>query len=194
MDIQDRSDMEARYRLFDEFALRDQKTYYERTIYKNRKAAAQVNFLRASFALLTGISAALAGLIVALEGTDQDLTGTALAIAGIAAILSVVLPALGGVFSTLADLYQWDKLNSIFESALENLEVADALSPSDKIEDNVVYRASTRAYAEGALTVMSDETAQWGQSIRTPSQIDQFVAEERAKVERLLDQEDEEAP
>jgi hypothetical protein len=67
------------------------------------------------------------------------------------------------------------------------MEVADALSPSEKIIDDVVFRASTRAYAEGALTVMSDETAQWGQSIRTPSQIETFVAEERAKVERLLD-------
>jgi hypothetical protein len=183
MEMTDRKEMQARYHLFDEFALKDQKRYYERTIEKNRKSAAQVNFYRAIFALLTGLFAALAGIITATTSEDSSW----IYIAGACAVLAVVLPALGGAFSTLADLYQWDKLNTIFESALENMEVADALSPSEKIIDDVVFRASTRAYAEGALTVMSDETAQWGQSIRTPSQIESFVAEERAKVERLLD-------
>jgi hypothetical protein len=37
--------------------------------------------------------------------------------------------------------------------------------------------------------VMSDETAQWGQSIRTPAQLNQFVEQERRRVARLQGEE-----
>jgi len=34
--------------------------------------------------------------------------------------------------------------------------------------------------------VMSDETAQWGQSIRTPAQIENFINEEVEKANRRM--------
>jgi hypothetical protein len=137
------------------------------------------------FAFLTGLSSALAGLIVAAEGNLQDTSAVIQTIVVILAIGAVVLPAIGGAFSTLADLYQWDKLNEIFETALYNMEEADALSPKDAMEEDMTYRASMRAFSEGTLQVMSDETSQWGQSIRTPKQLEEFIREERDRVDRV---------
>ena len=37
---------------------------------------------------------------------------------------------------------------------------------------------------ENTLQVMSDESAQWGQSVRVPAQLEQFLNEERAKALR----------
>jgi hypothetical protein len=93
------------------------------------------------------------------------------------------MPVLGQIFNTLADLYQWDRMITIYDSALENIEVADAQSPLPDMDD-VVYAASVRAFTEGTLAVMSDETAQWGQSIRTPPQLERFVAEQRERAQR----------
>jgi hypothetical protein len=183
VNLDDRKHMEARYLLFDQFALKDQKNYYENTMSNYRQAAAQVNRYRAWFALFTGVSAAAAGVIVQTS-SDQPWAQTA---GMIFIVLAVVLPALGAAFSTLADLYQWDKHIGIYDSALENLEVADSLSPVESIPDDETYRVALRAYAEGTLAVMSDETAQWGQSIRTPRQLAQFVEEERRRVARRLD-------
>ena len=85
----------------------------------------------------------------------------------------MVAPAIGGAFTTLASLYQWDRSASVYESALENLEVADSQSPLDDM-DTLTYRAALRAYVENTLQVMSDESAQWGQSVRVPAQLEQF--------------------
>src|SRR5690606_16460215 len=90
---------------------------------------------------------------------------------------SIAMPALGAFFNTIADLYQWDRLITIYDAALENIEVADARSPVPQMDD-LHYRASLRAFTEGTLLVMSDETAQWGQSIRVPPQLDEFIEEE----------------
>ncbi len=98
-------------------------------------------------------------------------------------IVAVVAPAIGGAFTTLAGLYQWDRSASVYESALENLEVADSQSPLDDM-DTLTYRAALRAYVENTLQVMSDESAQWGQSVRAPAQLEQFLREEREKALR----------
>ena len=192
-----RQELETRYRIFDHFALKDQKGYYKHAIEQNRQAGRQISHYRALFAFLTGLCAALAGLIAQTtfvesapcwsDAVDKPAhCGAVGALATILAILAVVLPAVGTIFSTLADLFQWDKLTSIYSDALENLEVADALSPSENIpvEQVGIYLASVRAFAEGSLNVMRDETAQWGQSIRTPSQIEEFIAAERRKAEQ----------
>jgi hypothetical protein len=187
-----RKDLEARYVLFEYFALRDQRNYYQRTITKYDDSAGQVNRIRATVSLLTGISAALAGLLAQAYFT----TGTVCSTESIAAIptwcsqisivintaiiLSVALPATGGFFNTLADLYQWDKQISIYKNALENLEVADAHSPLDEM-DNEHFLASMLAYTEGTLQVMSDESSQWGQSIRTPKGIQAYIQEAKEK-------------
>lgn len=181
-----RKDLETRYELFDHFALDDQRSFYERKVAQFEKSSIQVNRIRATISLMTGFSAALAGLIVGIYFTQTgscnfdstaDLVGncrTLAIIVDVAIILSVALPALGGFFNTLADLYQWDKQVTLYYSAKENIEVADALSPLGEMPDDL-YRASLTAYSEGTLQVMSDETAQWGQSIRTPKGIQEFV-------------------
>jgi hypothetical protein len=188
-----RKDLEARYELFDHFALKDQRTFYDDRVEKFENSSSEVNRIRATVALLTGIAAALAGLITAIyftttgacfvsDGTPLEGGCQLLALTVDAAIIaSVALPAIGGFFNTLADLYQWDKQLTLYNAAQENIVVADALSPLPEMDDKL-YSARLAAYAEGTLQVMSDETAQWGQSIRTPRGVQEFVdkAEERA--------------
>lgn len=187
-----RKDLEARYELFDHFALNDQRSFYDGKVAKFEKSAMQVNRIRATISLLTGIAAAIAGLLTAIYLTETAvcnvadgvaLTGQCRAIAiavDVAIILSVALPALGGFFNTLADLYQWDKQITLYNAAQENMEVADALSPLPEMPDEL-YQASLTAYSQGTLQVMSDETAQWGQSIRTPKGIQEFIADARRR-------------
>jgi hypothetical protein len=177
----ERQQLEALNRLFTRFALKDQKDYYRFKSSQYRHAAAQVNGLRATFAFLTGASSALAGLIVATQ-SPEIMSEQLIGFIGILTILSVILPALGGAFTTLADLYQWDRTVAIYEAALESIGEADALSPVDTMDD-LVYRASLRAYAEVTLTVMREETAQWGQLIKVPVQLEQFIEEERRRAE-----------
>jgi hypothetical protein len=47
----------------------------------------------------------------------------------------------------------------------------------------VNYNAALRAFAEGTLSVMRDETAQWGQLIRPPRQIEEFLQAEARKAQ-----------
>lgn len=185
-----RKQMESIYKLFNQFALEDQRSYYIRTIDRYRRASIFVTQLRAGFALLTGIAAAFVGLVVAInpgqcvtntpEGADCGTTTITLIIA---LVITVVAPAVGSAFTTLSDLYQWDRMIALYESALENLEVADAQSPIEGMGEDV-YRAAFFTYAEGTLEVMNDETAQWGQLTKPPAQLTQFIAEQEEKVEK----------
>lgn len=183
----DRSDWRARYKLFDKFALNDQRNYYNTTRDRYRIAAAQVNRIRATLALFTGICSALAGTLVLVafqEGGQCDAPDACLplrAVVVLLTVLSVVLPAIAALFNTLADLYQWDRVMEVYDAASQTIEVADALSPLDDDPDDTSYRAALQAYAEGTLSVMADETAQWGQSIRTPKQLEEFVAKARGQ-------------
>jgi predicted PurR-regulated permease PerM len=190
-----RADLETRYQMFNHFMLNDQRNYYNKTLDRHRTAVQQVNRWRAICALCTGLSAALAGLIVqvyftnsamcAAPTSDSAATCTALGVlVTILVMLSVVMPALGAFFSSLADLYQWDRMITIYDSAVENIEFADAQSPMAEMDD-AVYRQSINAFVEGTLLVMSDETAQWGQSIRTPPQVADFVAKMREKASQI---------
>jgi hypothetical protein len=174
-----RTDLKARYELFDKFALKDQKNYYQVTVGRYRAASSQVNRLRAGLAFMTGFSAAAAGLLV------QSGTAQLEWLIGIFTVAAIVLPAFGALFSMLADLYQWDRLITIYDAARENIEVADAQSPEDVIADDIMYRAALMAYAEGTLSVMSDETAQWGQAIRTPAQLEKYLDDARIRAERV---------
>ncbi len=98
-------------------------------------------------------------------------------------IIAVGAPALGAAFTTLADLYQWDRLSSVYETAQKSLAVADALSPITEEPDDV-FLASMHAYAEGTLTVMRDETAQWGQLVKMPDALQDYVDAARDKFAR----------
>jgi hypothetical protein len=190
----DRKRIEALDKLFDEFALKDQRTYYQSRIGRYRTAAGQINLIKASFAFVAGLSAALAGLIVQssllaegrcgvtpIPDADQLYCEGLNTLVAVLAILAVVAPAIGGAFNTLADLYQWDRLVTVYDNALRNLAIADARSPDPEMDD-LTFRASLNAYTQGTLTVMEDEAAQWGQLIRTPEQIESFIEAEREKL------------
>jgi hypothetical protein len=199
----ERKYQETLYLLFQQEALEDQRKYYANSVRRYRKSATEVNRLRALFAFLTGVSSALAGLIAAVYLSSLDCTraanavnvndpgvinpgvcGAAQAVVAFLTIMAIVAPAIGAAFTTLADIFQWDRLTSIYQTALENLEVADATSPIAEMDD-VEYRASLRAFAEGALEVMRNETAQWGQTAQAPVQLERFIREEREKAARL---------
>lgn len=191
-----RKDLEARYALFQEFALEDQRRYYKNTVKRYRTAAGQVNRWRALMALGTGIAAALASLVVSsspqcsIPEPAADCAFTT-SLTSLLAIASIVLPAVAALFGTLADLYQWDRMVTIYDEAVQNIEIADAQSPDDGIPDEITYRAALMAYAEGTLSVMHDESAQWGQAIRTPAQIEKFLKEAQERAERLNKQKSE---
>ncbi len=189
----DREYLETLDKLFNEFALEDQRRYYQASIDKNRQAANQVGKLRAICALLAGLASAMAGFVVQssmADGQCASVTGSAVAgaascaglqfLVGVLLFVAIVVPVFGGALGTLADLFQWDKLATIYIAARESIEVADARSPIPEMDD-LTYLASLRAAAEGALAVMRDETAQWGQLIRTPEQLDKFIEEEKIK-------------
>ncbi|HLV37637.1 MAG TPA: hypothetical protein VKY59_21135, partial [Spirillospora sp.] len=119
----------------------------------------------------------------ALANIDPTQCESVQGVVNILMILAVVTPAIGGAFTTLASLYQWDRTVNIYEGALENLEVADSQSPLPEMDD-LTYKAALRAYIENTLRVMAEETAQWGQSVRTPPKLEAFVEEERLKAAR----------
>jgi hypothetical protein len=238
--VPDRNLEQARYRLFENALFQDQRVYYQREIKRRRKAAAQVNQLRAVFAFITGLASALAGLIVmaylvpgsfvnngecALTYVDVQEAPVAAAsfdevaateepgtvtlsegeqgdrvantentvlgsrpsycddiqrFVGFLTIVAIVAPVAGAAFTTLADLFQWDRVVTSYETALENLQVADAQSPLDAMDD-VTYKGSLDHYIEGALSVMRDETAQWGQLIKTPDQVLKFIQQQNQR-------------
>lgn len=189
-----RTDLRARYEVFQRFALEDQRAYYKYTINRYRQAAYQVNFIRAGIAFATGFAAALAGLIVqtsfannaaCVADSPPEYCGLLSGFVGLLVVLSVALPALGAAFNSLSDLYQWDRIADVYSSASDSIDVADALSPINDDPDDESYRSALRAYVEGTLAVMSDETAQWGQSIRTPVQLQKFVEEQKAKASQV---------
>lgn len=195
-----RTELQARYELFKEFAYDDQRQYYEAAVDHNRKAAAQVNRLRAVFALVTGFASALAGLLVQLSlnsDTNCGLGKQAQAIinsamsassgcvtiqttANILLALAVIAPAFAGALNILTDLFQWDRLTTIYSAAIENLEVAYTYTPEDDMPDDG-YKFSVEAFGKDTLAVMSEETAQWGQAIHTPPTLTDFLKQEADK-------------
>lgn len=190
-----RSQMELSYRLFDTFALNDQRAFYSRALRRYRDSANQVNMIRAFFSLLAGLASALAGLLVTnictggqcatpTQTIDNLTRAGIIGPVGVLLVLTIISPALAGAFGTLADLYQWDRLITIYESALENIEVADSRSPDPEMDDDTFWY-SLQAYTDGTLTVMRDETAQWGQLIRTPEQLEKFVKEAKERADSI---------
>ncbi|MCA9915137.1 MAG: hypothetical protein KC496_17400 [Anaerolineae bacterium] len=179
-----RTDLELRYELFDRFATKDQTAYYYKSVEQNQRDARRIRRIRATLALLTGASAAIAAymsqLPCAIDGSCQLMITILL-------VLSVALPAAGGFFTSLADLYQWERLVQIYENARRNLKSADALSPApDDTDPDYIH--NLYAYIEGTLQVMSDETAQWGQAIREPKATEKTIKDAQARVDRLLQQ------
>lgn len=163
-----REHLQALAEVFEKFSMEDQQDYYKQAISKYQMAAAQANRIRALMAFLAGISAALAGLLAG----DERVPGTGVILLIIVAIVS---PAIGGAFTTLADLYQWDRLATTFEEARNSLIVADAISPDPRIRGRVNYQTRYEAFVESALAVMESESNQWGQLVFTPRQTEEFL-------------------
>ncbi len=188
MPVRTRKETEALYKLTKAFIFDDQESYYESMVERYNQSGVQVNGLRAFFSLLTGLAAAAAGLIVQAtfsEGKECALAGSNYCnvmgtLIFVFTIIAVIAPAVSTAFGTLADLYQWDRFVSVYQSAEENLGVADAQAPDPDMDD-MTYHASFEAYVEGMLSVMEDETAQWGQLAQTPPETEDFLEKERAK-------------
>jgi hypothetical protein len=190
--VPDRRHMEALYQIFNKATLDDQRKYYKSALTKYRSSAQQVNTIRAIFSLLTGLASAAAGFIVQANYVAGNCTppgtapncGTIQVLVNLLLVIAVIAPAIGGAFGTLADLYQWDRMVTIYDVSLENIEVADSRSPDPEMEDEM-YWYSLRAFVEGTLSVMRDETAQWGQLIRTPEQLDKYIDTARQRAEEV---------
>lgn len=188
-----RQELEVRYQIFDRFILKDQKLYYDKAIKRYRTAATQVNRFRAGSAALTAIAAGSAGVLVSSYFTGGQVCGVDAADpasycdaarfgVGALVLLAMLLPAIGSIFSTLMELYQWDRLSDLYKSASENLVVADAMSPPEGTPDDE-FLAYFREYAESALTVMNAETAQWGQSVREAEDLKKFITAQTARAQ-----------
>ncbi len=183
-----KDDFKIRYELFDKYALKDQRAYYNKTIRRSNNASRQVNFIRATLALCTGIAAALAATLAQVHivpcANGGECNPTMELVIVILIIISILLPAVGGFFSSLADLYQWERNATIYDSAKRNLIVADAMSPREG-ETFEEYVANLQGYVAGTLQVMNDETAQWGQAIHEPEMTTVFIDQARKRAQEL---------
>lgn len=177
MNVLSRSDQEARYLMFDAFAINDTRSYYQAQIQHVYRVYSQVNRWRAVFSFLSGVVAAILGLLV--QSTPSIVCSSssanvpcALTLPG-ALLLSgvIVLPALSLGFSLLFLVFDWDEQYLNMQSALENLEIADAVSPFAEMDD-LEYRAAMQAFTQGALDVMHDETVVFGNSVFSPEKVD----------------------
>ncbi len=98
-------------------------------------------------------------------------------------MVSIICPALGAGFNTLADLFQWSRLAETFEAAGDSMEKVNGQRPVDyEGIDAITLRAMMDRYASTTLAVMQDETNQWGQLIREPEDLEKYkkAAEDRA--------------
>jgi hypothetical protein len=170
-----RSYMETLYQIFNRFVAQDQRNYYKHFVSVNRKAAGQVNLLRALVAFTTGLTAASGGLMIATNPSNG--------LGIVFLVLAACIPASGALFNLLSDLYQWERLTEFYEAALENIEIGDAQSPMEDMDD-LTYRASLSAFFESVFDVMQDEAGQWGPLIRSPRQLQDFIRDEKVKAAR----------
>lgn len=164
----DHEEIRARYHLFQATVLADQRSYYESAIKKNKRAAEGVNFVTALFTFIAGVTSAMVAVLGSQPNPDTDILSVLI-------LISIIFPVIGASFSTLADLYQWKRLESIYDNSHRSLEEAIALTPDDEMPREV-FKNTFYKYTEGALQVMQDETAQWGQLIKPSETLESFVA------------------
>ncbi len=168
----DKTHLRVMNRLFEEFVLEDQRNYYLWTVNKNDKAGGSITIWRVMFTLIGGGAAILIGTIIALAG--DDITNATRDLLLVLSMIAVVAPALGTAATTISDLFQWDRLNTVYRAALRNLEHADAISPLEEMDD-AEYRDQLQVFAQRALDVMEYEATQWGQLNSEPRQTRAFI-------------------
>lgn len=159
-------------RLFESFVLEDQRNYYLWSVNKNERAGASITIWRVMFTLIGGGAAILISTLTGLAGAEMNADTRALII--VLSVIAVVAPALGTAATTIADLFQWDRLNTVYRAALRNLEHADAISPIDELSPED-YRTQLEVFAQRTLDVMEYEATQWGQLNSEPKQLRAFV-------------------
>jgi hypothetical protein len=191
-----RYNAEALNLLFSERAFEDQEEYYAQRTRRNNLAAKQVTSLRATLAFFAGLSSAAATLLFTFKessgcprfveiqlGKVTPDPGCAVLNALLVAlpIFCIVFPALGAAFHTLSDLFQWERLGTVYGTAMANLKSAGAKAPLPRMS-NSAYDRLLEIYALNTLAVMRDEATQWGQLIKAPEATTSFIAgaEERA--------------
>jgi hypothetical protein len=69
---------------------------------------------------------------------------------------------------------------------MNNVFLADALSPRDDMTDEEFYMYLT-AYSDAVLDIMHEETAQFGNMIRSSQQIQDFLDKSRQRAQSLID-------
>lgn len=173
-----RERMEIISEIFDRFAVKDQQSYYLRTINKNRASGKQVNFARAFLAFLGGAASALVGTL-ASAGNDNSVE------IGILVLVAVIAPALGAAFASLLSLYQWERMTAVYEDALNNVYVADALSPVAELADDKEYYDSLMAFVDATLDIMREETSQFGNLLKSSEQISEFLSKSKERSESI---------
>lgn len=181
-------ELKARYWIFEKYALQDQRHYYQSSMRRFEKADEEVSRVRARIAFLTGLASITAGLLVQTQflGSGQcagleeanATCGSLQLLITILVILSVILPPVGVFFSTLADTFQWATLRPLYERSLENIEVADALSPDPEMSEEE-YQASYQAFVKATLAVMREETSRFEVQSRTPEELQAFIEAQR---------------
>lgn len=176
--IPDRHHMEILCDIFDKFALKDQESYYERAVTKNRRSAKEVKQLQAFFALLGGVASALIGL---LEATDNSSDYTIIPLV----VIAVVAPGIGATFGSLISLFQWDRLMTVYDSTYKSILVADAMSPRPNVEQDADYYTQMLAFVDSSLDIMQEETGQFGSLTRSSQQIEEFVKKSTARAEEV---------
>lgn len=162
--------------IFEKYALNDQISYYEKKSKRSRTAFSQVNVLRAVFAFLGGLASAI---VAALTDADETVVTTFVAVA-------IVAPALATAIATYASIFDWERLTKIYRDALNNVFLADALSPRTEMSDEEYYMYLT-AYSDAVLDIMHEETAQFGNMIRSSQQIQDFLDKSRQRAQSLID-------
>lgn len=173
MSIPDRKRMEVLNAIFERFALEDQQNYYRKRIMRSRKAFRQVNTIRAGLAFMGGLASAVVGLLAALNNESVTLVTIFIAIA-------VLAPAAATAFASYASLFDYERMITIYEKALDNIYLADALSPLPDMSD-AEYYMYLQAFADATLDIMFEETAQFGNLVRSSQQIDDFLQKSRER-------------
>lgn len=174
--LPNRERMKALNAIFENHALNDQISFYQKKSQRSRRAFYQSNTMRAIFAFLGGLASAI---VAALSNAPEEVVTAFVMVA-------IIAPALATAVATYSSVYDWERLAKIYRDALNNVYLADALSPREEMTDEEFYMYLT-AYTDAVLDIMHEETAQFGNMIRSSQQIQDFLDKSRQRAQSLID-------
>jgi hypothetical protein len=170
--------METLVAIFDKFCVDDQRKYYATKEQQYREAMRGATWIRAGMALITGLASAL--VVFLADGNDANIHALRVLV-----IIAIIAPAIAAGFNTLADLYQWQRMYTTFGNAFESMAKAAGQEPVRGHQDPIRLRALLDLYVSTTLNIMGDETNQWGQLIREPEEIEQYLTKAQERVDKL---------